>query len=587
MKVRYSTTILKKFVSKISSIVFENFLNKTASTREKKLIFLHFLKAQQIIHIFFFIYFYILNLISICLFFKLFSNIENKKCYRILTYLDKFKFLRSNKILELIHAISLLVLEGNEKIQIEKKSNFLIKDNDYIENIVIGSGPSGSITALELKKNKLNTLIIEQGYKYSLPKTKHPGNEFLYKWKFSGLSGAIANPELQYASAECYGGGSEINSGLYHEIDNRFIEEISKKNGLKIKTDSQFLSQITNFDKIEKKPLIQLRDYFEEGAKKMNYKNEDIKRFIKKEEVGISKNSMTQTFLKQYEKLQGKFILGYKVTSISEDKNNCKIILQKRNEKISIYCKNLFVCCGAPYTLNLLKKSKIINQSINDNFHFHPMLKVIAKFPKKVNDIESLDVINSQITEFYPDFIFGNAASGKKFLKIATFGDQEAYQDVEKNFEFMSIFHSTFSIGKCKLKKIPLINEPLAFHYLDKKEVLKIKDGIKKLINFLLTCGAEYIYLLNEKITEYNEIRIEKILSKNKINLSAVHLLGGLSFGENKGCTLDINGKIKNISSNIFVNDSSLITENLLKNPQGVILTIAKNNIDNFIKLNK
>ena len=126
MKVRYSTTILKKFVSKISSIVFENFLNKTASTREKKLIFLHFLKAQQIIHVFFFIYFYILNLISICLFFKLFSNIENKKCYRILTYLDKFKFLRSNKILELIHAISLLVLEGNEKIQIEKKSNFLI-----------------------------------------------------------------------------------------------------------------------------------------------------------------------------------------------------------------------------------------------------------------------------------------------------------------------------------------------------------------------------------------------------------------------------------------------------------------------------
>ena len=42
----------------------------------------------------------------------------------------------------------------------------------FIENIIIGSGPSGSITALELKKNKLDTLIIEQGYKYSLPKTK-------------------------------------------------------------------------------------------------------------------------------------------------------------------------------------------------------------------------------------------------------------------------------------------------------------------------------------------------------------------------------------------------------------------------------
>ena len=66
-----------------------------------------------------------------------------------------------------------------------------------------------------------------------------------------------------------------------------------------------------------------------------------------------------------------------------------------------------------------------------------------------------------------------------------------------------------------------------------------------------------------------------------------MHLLGGLSFGSYKDCSLDINGKIKNINSNIYVNDSSLITENLLKNPQGAILTIAKNNIDNFISMNK
>ena len=103
----------------------------------------------------------------------------------------------------------------------------------------------------------------------------------------------------------------------------------------------------------------------------------------------------------------------------------------------------------------------------------------------------------------------------------------------------------------------------------------------------MFICNAEYIYLLNEKITEYNEIKIEKILRKNKINLSAVHLLGGLSFGSYKDCSLDINGKIKNINSNIYVNDSFLITENLLKNPQGAILTIAKNNIDNFISMNK
>ena len=38
--------------------------------------------------------------------------------------MNKIKFLNSNKIVELIHAISVLVTEDNEKIHVEKKSNF-------------------------------------------------------------------------------------------------------------------------------------------------------------------------------------------------------------------------------------------------------------------------------------------------------------------------------------------------------------------------------------------------------------------------------------------------------------------------------
>ena len=44
---------------------------------------------------------------------------------------------------------------------------------------------------------------------------------------------------------------------------------------------------------------------------------------------------------------------------------------------------------------------------------------------------------------------------------------------------------------------------------------------------------------------------------------------------------------IRLAGTTISSDDSSLITENLLKNPQGAILTLAKNNITNFISLNK
>jgi choline dehydrogenase-like flavoprotein len=55
--------------------------------------------------------------------------------------------------------------------------------------------------------------------------------------------------------------------------------------------------------------------------------------------------------------------------------------------------------------------------------------------------------------------------------------------------------------------------------------------------------------------------------------------------GEGKNCIADSYGKIKDYK-NLFVNDSSLINTNLLKNPQGTIMSIAYRNIDNFIKNN-
>ena len=51
------------------------------------------------------------------------------------------------------------------------------------------------------------------------------------------------------------------------------------------------------------------------------------------------------------------------------------------------------------------------------------MVKVIAKFPKEVNETINENVISTQVTEFYPHYLFGNAASDIQFLKIFTFGN--------------------------------------------------------------------------------------------------------------------------------------------------------------------
>ena len=54
---------------------------------------------------------------------------------------------------------------------------------------------------------------------------------------------------------------------------------------------------------------------------------------------------------------------------------------------------------------------------------------------------------------------------------------------------------------------------------------------------------------------------------------------------DKKKTIADSYGRLHN-KSGIYINDSSLICENLVKNPQGIIMAIALRNIKNFINEN-
>ena len=111
---------------------------------------------------------------------------------------------------------------------------------------------------------------------------------------------------------------------------------------------------------------------------------------------------------------------------------------------------------------------------------------------------------------------------------------------------------------------------------------------VNNLLKFVFSSGAEYVYLSDQKkITAYDENKINETITDMNFSFSSVHLLGGIRFGESNDCFFDSFGKVKNSKfENLHVNDSSLVTENLLKNPQGTIMSIAQRNIKNFIRKN-
>ena len=297
---------------------------------------------------------------------------------------------------------------------------------------------------------------------------------------------------------------------------------------------------------------------------------------------------MSESFLKKYLMKGGNILENFKCIKINKLKNKLiSIDLLNKNKKFKIICKNVFICCGAPYSLQLLKQSKLVPNSLNNNFHFHPMVKIIAKYSKEVNPSKSGDVFNTQIVEFYPKYIFGNAASGEQFLRISTYGNSRAYSDVQKNFKKMTIYHSTFSLSSSSLKYVTFLKEHIIFNKFDKNQKKVILEGVENLLKFIFFTGADYVYLGDEKSTKIlpNQVRdITSIIQNLKFKVSAVHLLGGLSMGNSKDDPLDTYGKLKNSNYGIYVNDSSLLTHHLLKNPQSTVMQVANINTKNFIK---
>ena len=85
------------------------------------------------------------------------------------------------------------------------------------EIAVIGSGPGGSVTAAMLAEAGRDVVLIEEGPNLPLDGYEpYSRQEMADKYRNGGLTVAMGRPNVTYVEACCVGGGSEINSGLYH-----------------------------------------------------------------------------------------------------------------------------------------------------------------------------------------------------------------------------------------------------------------------------------------------------------------------------------------------------------------------------------
>ena len=476
---------------------------------------------------------------------------------------------------------------------------------NYTDVLIIGSGPGGSISGYEIiKKTNLKVTIFEKGKLKSNKLKPYSSQEMDEAYYKSGLSACVGKGDLIFATAETLGGGSEINSGFFLDlpkkifdnwkknIDNLSLTEI-KKNLREIK----FFLKVNSSKNDEGKASLILK----KGCNKLKLDSKRTERWIrsskKKNTWRHERYGMVNTYLKMFKKLGGTIKTNHDVIKIIDKdiKNNFYTILYSNDgEKKYIKCKYIFVCGGSIMTPEFLLNSGI-RKNIGKTLKFHQMSRLVAESNSEINENE-FGVPVRQVNHYKPDMTFGCSVSTKQHLAL-WMSSNKSLKKILRNYKKYSIYYSLIN-SKTEGKIIkPFKNfGSTIFYKISQDDIEKHKLSIKRLAKILFLGGIKRIFLSSGNKNNKDQLSFKSInevnnfLMKKKYipELSSIHLFSSVPMGEKDQYPLDSYGKLKKTNENIYVNDSSMLPSPTGVNPQGIIMALAKRNVENFItKLNK
>ncbi len=175
------------------------------------------------------------------------------------------------------------------------------------KHLVIGSGPGGSVAACVLAEAGLDVLLCEEGPYLSLDScAPFSQTEMTQKYRNGGLTVAIAPTRLMYVEARCVGGGSEINSGLYHRTPSDVLEEWAATHKV---ARLGYDDLVPHFEAVENELSVSLQAglppppaaALRAGADRLGWKSVDVPRWYTAPSsdppAAGGRHSMTETFV--------------------------------------------------------------------------------------------------------------------------------------------------------------------------------------------------------------------------------------------------------------------------------------------------
>lgn len=420
-----------------------------------------------------------------------------------------------------------------------------IEDQKFVEEVIVGSGPTGGLVASFNRDLGLPTLVIEAGFYADKSIEPHTPNDMMSHFADAGLQAILGFPPIPYAQGEVVGGGGVLNSGLYHRIPGFHKEKIEKETSLsasELAREELFVEQLLNIEQQDDATLgIYVNSPIRTIASQLEWEGEVIPRW---RTYRSSSQFNHHTTLQNFD--SSKIRQGHTVERLEMDQHNRGLdflVIKGPNCSHRLRARSVALCAGPVGTARLLHRSGLASAG-QFSFYYHHMQRTISKWPFEVNDLKDIDPFQSWSRD--GKLKIGAAVSTEQMLLLPN----EKRMEQEDLRRWAAHYISIGSSGKGGM--IPALGTLWPYFLSDKNMRKLSKQAIGILLEQLYAAGA---------------LHVEKLAP------STVHIFGSVPMG--KTSVIDSQGFVSGTNQSVRIRDSSLIPFPLNVNPQGPALAMV------------